>query len=235
MSCSGRTRAQRKPAAVARAGVRGRGSEIRAAVAAGREHDTVRAEQMHRAFAHVEREHAPADAFLVKDEIEREVLDEEARVVLERLLIERMQNRVAGAVRGCTRALRGALAIMRRHAAERALIDLAVFGARERHAVVLELDDRGNRLAAHVFDRVLIAEPVRTLDRVVEMEPPVVLAHVAERGRDAALRRDRMRARRKHFREARGLKPGRREAECRAQTRAAGADHDDVVLCSVIL
>ena len=167
---------------------------------------------------------------LVEDQIEREILDEETRVVLERLLVERVQDCMAGAIGGSAGALRGAFAEMRRHAAKRALVDLAFLGARERHAVMFELDDRGNRFAAHVFDRVLIAEPVRTLDRVVKVETPVVLAHVAERGRNAALRGDRVRARRKHFREARRLQTRRGETEGRAQTRAAGTDHDDVDL-----
>src|SRR3546814_16458551 len=44
-------------------------------------------------------------------------------------------------------------------AAERALIDGAVGVAAERHAGVLEFVDRGGRLAHHIFDRVLVAEP----------------------------------------------------------------------------
>ena len=54
-------------------------------------------------------------------------------------------------------------------------------------------------------------------------------AHVAERGADAALRRDRVAARREHLGEARGREALLREAERRAQARAAGADDDDVV------
>src|SRR3546814_7254299 len=75
-------------------------------------------------------------------------------------------------------ALRGALAVMRGHAAERALINLAFLGARERQAIVLQLQHRSRRLLAHVLDGVLIAQPVRALDGVVEMEAPVVLAHI---------------------------------------------------------
>ena len=61
---------------------------------------------------------------------------------------------------------------------------------------MLELVDDLRRHLAHVLDRVLVAEPVRALDRVVHVPEPVVLGHVAERGADAALRRDRVRARR---------------------------------------
>ena len=54
-------------------------------------------------------------------------------------------------------------------------------------------------------------------------------AHVAERGGDAALRRDRVRAGRKDLCDAGGLQPGLARAEHGAQPRAAGADHDHVV------
>ena len=97
------------------------------------------------------------------------------------------------------RLRRGALAVFLHVAAERPLIDLPDLGARERHAEMLELDDRRDRLAAHVFDRVLVAEPVRPLDRVVHVPAPVVVAHIAERGGDAALRRDGMAAGREHL------------------------------------
>ena len=149
-----------------------------------------------------------------------------SRVVLERLLVQRVQHRVAGAVGRGAGALRGALAVVRGHAAERALVDAAVVGARERHAVVLELDDRGRRLLAHELDRVLVAEPVRALDGVVEVAAPVVLAHVAERGADAALRRHGVAARREHLGDAGGRQARLGEAERGAQAGAAGADHD---------
>ena len=82
-------------------------------------------------------------------------------LVAQRLAVERVQDRVAGAVGGRAGALRGALAVIRRHAAERALVDLAFFRAREGHAPVLELIDRGRRVAAQVFD----ASPGRRASR----------------------------------------------------------------------
>ena len=53
--------------------------------------------------------------------------------------------------------------------------------------------------------------------------------HVAERGRDAALRRDRMRAGREHLGDAGGAQARLAAADHGAQARAAGADDDDVV------
>ena len=92
-----------------------------------------------------------------------------------------MQNRVARAVGGGACALRNALAIFCRHAAERTLIDFAFFSAREGYAPMLELIHRFRCVAAKIFNRVLVTEPIRPLDRVIHMPAPIVGAHIAER------------------------------------------------------
>ncbi len=222
--------AERHGVAVAGAGVGLRGREEGAAIAARRQHHDMRAEAMDRAVLEVPRHHADAGAVLVHDQVEREILDEELGVVLQALLIERVDHGVAGAVGGGAGALRHrAFAVFRGVAAERALIDLALGRARKRHAEMLELDHRLHRVVAHEFDRVLVAEPVGALDRIVEMPTPIVRPHIAERGADAALRRDGVGARRKHLGDAGGLEARHAHAQGRAQARAAGADDDDVV------
>src|SRR5690606_34076525 len=114
----------------------------------------------------------------------------------------------------------GTLAVKSGHAAERPLIDLAVLGPREGHAVVLELVDRGRRFAAEIFDRVLVAEPIGALDGVVHVPTPVILAHIAERSSDAALGGNRVAACREHFRNAGGLQSRLARAERRTQPGA---------------
>ena len=59
------------------------------------------------------------------------------------------------------------LAELERLSAEGSLVDFALVGAAERHAVVLKLDDGLGRLPSHVVDGVLIAQPVGALHRVV--------------------------------------------------------------------
>src|SRR3546814_7220634 len=59
-----------------------------------------------------------------------------------------------------------------------------------------KVDPRGCRVAHHIFDRVLVAERVRALDRVVHVPGPVIRRVVAKACCDAALRRDGMAARR---------------------------------------
>ena len=184
---------------------------------------------MQRAVVELQRDHAAAGALVIHDQVDGEKFDEEFRGVAQRLAIHGVQHGVTGAVGGGAGALRLALAVVQRHAAERALIDLAVLGARERHAPMLQLIDGFGRVAHHIFDGILVAEPVRPLDGVVHVPAPVVRMHVAERCRDAALRGYRMGARRKYLGDAGGAQAGLAAADHRTQAGAAGADHDDVV------
>ncbi len=224
----GQAGAQHHGIAVAGAGVCRGAGEIGAPVTAGREDGHVGAEAVDAAVVELHRDHAAAAAVL-HDEVDDEILDEELGGMLERGAVERVQHGVAGAVGGGAGALRDALAVIGGHAAERALVDLAVLGARKRNTPVLELIHRRRRIAAHIFDGVLIAEPVRPLDGVVHVPAPVVLAHVAERCSNAALGRDGVRAGRKHLADAGGAQPCFAAADHRAQAGAAGPDHDHVV------
>ena len=214
--------------AVAGLGVGAGAREISAAIAAGGEDGLLRAEAVNRAVIEIERDDAAAAAF-VHDQIDGEILDVELGRVPQRLAVHGVQHGMAGAVGGGAGALRLALAVIDRHAAERPLIDPAVGGAGERHAPMLQFVDGFGCLAHHIFDRILVAEPVRPLDGVVHVPAPVVRMHVAERSGDAALRRHRVRTGRKHFCDAGGVKAGFAAADHGAQPGAAGADHHDVV------
>ena len=174
--------------AVAGADMRLGRREIGAAAASGRQHHDMRPKQMQGAVFKTPRDD-PAARAVLHDEIEREVFDKKLGIMPEALLVEGMQQRVAGPVGGGAGAFGQPLAPLHGVAAKRALIDMAVLGARERHAEMFELDDRRHCILTHVFDRVLVAEPVGALDRVVHVPAPVVLAHIAECRTDAALRR----------------------------------------------
>ena len=223
------SRPQNHAVAVAGAGVRRSAGEIGPAVAAGREHRRLGAEAVDRAVVHLEADDAAHRALGVADDVDGEVFDEERALRPERLAVERVQHGVAGAV-GCgAGALGGALAELGGHAAERALVDLALFRAGERHAPVVELVDRGGSVAAEIFDGVLVAEPVGAFDGVVHVPAPVVRPHVAERGGDASLRGDRVRAGRKDLGDAGCLQAGLGASDACAQACAARA-HDHHVI-----
>src|SRR5580693_40447 len=178
----------------------------------------------------VPRHDPAAGALLVHDQVERKILDKKFRIVAYALLIQRVNERVTGAVgSGAGAPRRIALAVFHHVPAKRPLIDPPVFGAGERHAEMLELDHRGDRIAAHVLDRILIAEPVRTFDGVIHVPAPVVRADIAERRADPALSSNRVTASRKDLADAGCPKPFGGHSQCRPQARAAGADDDHVV------
>ena len=193
-------------------------------------HHHLRAEPVDAAVLQAPRHDAAAHAFIVHDQVEREVFDEELHVVAQALLVQRVQHGMPGSVGRGAGAQRGrTVAVFRHVAAERTLVDPPVLGAAERHAVMFQLVHRGNCLAAQVLDRVLVAEPVRPLHRVVHVPAPVVVAHVAECCADAALRRHGVAARREHLGDAGGLQAGRTHPEGGAQAGAAGTDHHHVI------
>jgi hypothetical protein len=121
--------AQHHGAAVAGAGMCRGADRIGAAVAASRQDGGLGAEAMQRAIVEIERNHAAASALVVHDQIDGEKLDVEFRGMTQRLAVHGVQHGVPGAVGGGAGALRLTLAVVHGHAAERPLIDPAVFGA----------------------------------------------------------------------------------------------------------
>jgi hypothetical protein len=229
MSCKRQAGAQHHAAAVAGAGMGRSGGEIGTAIAARRQHHGMRAEAVDRTVIHAERDHATAHA-VFHDQVDGEIFDEEIRVILERLLIQRVQHGVAGTVgRGAGALHRRAFAHVLHVAAEGALIDRAVGVAAEGHASVLQFVDRRRGFAHHIFDGVLVAQPVRPLHGVVHVPGPVVGRVVAQRGRDAALRRHGVAAGRENLGDARGAKARFGAAHRGAQARTARAHHDGVI------
>src|SRR4029077_12592425 len=129
---------QRHSAAVAGAGV-GRGAgRIGPAITSGGKNGGLRAKTVQRAVVEFERYDAAAGALIIQDQVDRKKLDVELGGVAQRLAVHGVEHGVAGSIGRGTGALRLALAIVQRHAAERPLIDLAVLGARERHAPMFE-------------------------------------------------------------------------------------------------
>ena len=181
------------------------------------------AKAVDRSVVHIERNDTAATAFVVHDQVDCEIFDVEFGRVAQRLPIHRMQHGVAGAIGGGARPLRSTLAVMGGHAAKGTLVDFSIFLAtRERQAPVLQLVNGGRRIAAKIFDRILVSEPVGALDCVVHVPAPVILAHIAKCGGDASLRGDGMRAGWKNFCDA-----------SRAQARFA-ASHDGACRATAI-
>ena len=138
---------------------------------------------------------------------------------------------MTGAVGGSAGALHGrAFAEFGCVATEGALVNLAFFGARERHAIVVKLVDRFGRFTGEVFHRVRVAQPVRAFDGVVHVPLPAVGPHVAQASGNAALRGNGVRACREYLGDAGSAQALFGHAERRAQPGTTSADHDAVVV-----
>ena len=173
---------------------------------------------------------AVAEVAALGQQVDHVVLVEELDAVLDALLVERLQDHVAGPVGGEARPPDRALAVVPGVAAEAALVDLAVGRPVERQAHVLELDDGLDRLAGEDLGRVLVDEVVAALDRVEHVPLPVVLLLVAQGGTDAALGGAGVGAGRIELGQDRRLDAGLGELEGGPQAGAAGADDERVVL-----
>ena len=153
------------------------------------------------------------------------------RLVANGLAVEGVQQRVARAVGRASAAVRlPALTVLKTLPTERTLVDLALLGPGEGHAIVLQLDHGARCFLAHVMDGILVAKPITSLDSIVHVPPPVVLRHVPQRGIDTALRSYSVRARREELRDTRGIEAMLGETKGGAQSRAACTHNYRVVL-----
>ncbi len=138
-------------------------------------------------------------ALVVGDQVNGKVFIEEMRTGADVLLVQGLQDGMAGAVGG--RAGAGGLLAAEVHAlpAEPALVDGAVLEPGKRYAVVLQFIYGLRCGPAHVLDGILVAQVIAALDRVEHVPVPVVRADVGQRRVDAALRRHGMGTGRKHL------------------------------------
>ena len=214
--------AEREGHAVARAGVGVRRSDVEPARPARREDHRLRADRLQAAVEEIPGNHALA-AVVVHDELPGEELLVRRDLALHHLLVEDVHEDVPGDVGRIGRAGRPG-------GAERPLRDAPVVGAREHGAPVLELVDVAGRLVAQDLDRILVAEIVGALHRVVGVFLGTVLRGVAEGRIDAALCRAGVAADRMDLREQRYVGARIVRLDGRAHTRAAGTDDEDIVL-----
>lgn len=83
---------------------------------------------------------------------------------------------------------------------------------------------RGRSFAAHVLNRILITEPIRSLDRVVRVPAPVIRVRVTEGSVNASLGSDGVGASGEELGDASSLETLLGQAEGSAKTRTTGTD-----------
>src|SRR5699024_10387613 len=166
-----------------------------------------------------------------QQQVEDVELVEELHVVLDALLVQRLQDHVPGPVRGVAGAAHGGLPVVTGVPAEAALVDPPLRGAVERQAHLLQVEDGVDGLLGHHFRGVLVNEVVPTLDGVEGVPFPVVVLYVRQRGAHHTLGRDRVGAGGVEIGDDGGACPFR-GFQGRAHAGATGAnDYDVVAVC----
>ena len=222
-------------AAVTGTGVRRSGREIGAAIAASRQYNHLRIEDMHRTVVELPANNTLTLTVFRHDQIDGKILDVEFCVVLQRLAVKRVQDRVTGPVRRCTSPLNGrAFAEFGGVTAKRALITFALFGPAKRNTVMLKFVNRLRGLTREVFHRVRVTQPVRALYSVIHMPLPVIRSHVAKRGSDATLRRNSVRTGRENLGYASRAQALLGHAQCCAQSSTTGANNNHVIFVGFV-
>ena len=164
-----------------------------------------------------------------EDQIEDVELVEELDPVFDALLVEGLQNHVAGAVGRETRPTYRGLSVVAGMPTESPLVDPAIRGPVEGQAHLLQVEDSVDGFTAHDLGGVLVDQVVPTLHSVECVPFPVVVLDIRERCAHTALGCTGVGARRVQLGEdssacaASGLQSS-------AHPGAAGPDDDHVVL-----
>jgi len=160
----------------------------------------VGSEPVKSAVFHAESNDSAAAALVVHYQVKREVLHEEQALVLQRGPVQSVQHSVTRPVCcGGTPIRLATLAKLETLTTESSLIYFSFLRPREWKTVSLKLQDGFRSFATHVFNGVLVTEPVRTFNCIIRMPPPIIFRHITQRCIDAALCCDCVRPRGEKF------------------------------------
>ena len=169
---------------------------------------------------------------LVLHQIQRIPLGEDGGLVLDVLLIEGVQQGVAGTV-GRSRSTGSLLATeILGLTAKRTLVDSAVVETGEGQAHVLQLIDGFGAGLAHVLDGFLITDVIGAFYGVIHVPLPVVVVGIAQRNRDAALGGDSVRTGREDLGQQSAALAGLGNLQRGAHAGTTGTNHDRIKFTS---
>ena len=170
-----------------------------------------------------------ASLILNEEQVENVELVVKLDTLLDAVLVEGLQDHVAGAISGVAGAAYGGLAVVAGVPAKATLVDAAFRRAIEGQPHLLQVDDGIDGLLAHHLGGILVDQVVTALDGVEGVPLPVVFLDVGKSRAHAPLRRAGVTARRVELGEDRGVGPAGR-LESRTHACPASADDDDIKL-----
>jgi hypothetical protein len=166
---------------------------------------------------------------ILHEQVERKVFDEEVGVVSKRLTVQGVENGVTRSIGGGgTSVCLTTLAVLEGLTTERSLVDLSFLGSGEGYTVMFKLDNSVWCFLAHVVNRILVTQPITTLDGIVHVPPPIIFRHVSECGVDTTLRSDGVRTGREELGNTCGLESCFCETECCSETCTTGTDNNSI-------
>jgi len=153
----------------------------------------------------------------------------EVHLILDALLVERLEDHVSGPIGGIAGPTHRRLTEVTGVSPEPALVDPALRRTAERQAAVLEVIDRLNGLFSQDNGRFLIGEVITAFYGIEGVPFRLILLHIPQRRTDPALRRPGVRAHRMQLGQHRGAASPAGFQGC-IQAGASGSD-DDGVIC----
>ena len=201
---------------------------VRAADAAGREHNGLRPEQLEPAPFALVRESAH-DAAAVGEQREHGALHVHVDALMDAVILQGPDHLEARPIANV-----GEPRIFM--PAEISLEDAAVLRPVEQRTPCLELADRLRRFPGMELGHAPVVEVLAASHRIGKMDgPAVAIVHIRQRGRDSSFRHDGVGLAEERFADDADRDALRRSLDRRAQARAASADHQDIVfVCCVI-
>merc|ERR1719348_585299 len=166
--------------AVTCAGVRGGGREVGLASAACGHHSVLGAESVNGSVLKTKSNDSAAFSIL-HQQVKSKVFNEVVTVISQTLTVKCVKKTVPSSVSNTAASVSlTSFAVLVALASKCSLIDLTLGGSAEGHSVVLQLNDSCWSLSCHVVDGILVSQPIRTLDSVVHVPPPIIGLHVTQ-------------------------------------------------------
>mmetsp|Transcript_23235 Transcript_23235/g.38497 ORF Transcript_23235/g.38497 Transcript_23235/m.38497 type:complete len:271 (+) Transcript_23235:1361-2173(+) len=179
---------------------------------------------------HVQRHDTNAFSIIVHHEVHGKVFNEVGGVERKTATIQGVKHGMTGAVCSSTAAVSlRALAVIQTLTTESALVNLAVFSTRERQSKLFKFQNCFRGFTTHVMDSILVAKPIRSLDGIVHVPSPVILAHISERSIDSTLCSNSMGSSGEQLGDAGCFETSFTQAHGCTQTRTSSPDNDSVI------
>ncbi len=167
---------------------------------------------------------------LAHEQIHTKVFDKVSRVKGQGTTIKSVKHSMTGSIGSGTASMSlASLSVLKRLSTKGTLVNLSIFRSGKGHSKGFKLNHRLGSLSAHVVNRILITKPITSLDSVVHVPPPIVLAHVSKSGVNSSLCRNGVGSRWEELGDTGRLESGFTKSHGSSQSTTTGTDDNGIV------